>query len=185
MIPRIIHHVCLNGQKPMAEIDDKSWLRLIWDENNIPNLGIEWKHSTYAGSSNAVRLAVLNLYGGIYLDNDVEVLKPLDQLLHLPGCFFPRQKDGRINPAIIGSEAGNFFLLKIFRQHALDFKTLGADYICNLMTDRYPECIHLTGNLPTLPTHWFYPWDWTEKPDRSRITDETLTVHHWHGSWTK
>ena len=94
-IPRVIHY-CWFGRKAIPKQQEKwmeSWTRFCpdyeivrWDESNydvhkIPYISEAYNSAKYSFVSDYARLDVLYKYGGIYLDTDVEVLKPLDDLL--------------------------------------------------------------------------------------------------------
>ena len=95
MIPKKIHY-CWFGRGPKPELAERciaSWKKycpnyeiIEWDEDNFNihcNLYVEqaYEHHKYAFVTDYVRLYVLYNYGGIYMDTDVEVLKPLDEYL--------------------------------------------------------------------------------------------------------
>lgn len=95
MIPKTIHYVWL-GDKPKPKKIKKciaSWKRFCpdykiieWNEENFDinsNSFIKAAYDSqkYAFASDVIRLIVLEKYGGIYVDADVEFLKPLDDLL--------------------------------------------------------------------------------------------------------
>lgn len=95
MIPRKIHY-CWFGHGEMSELEKKcieSWKRLCpnyeiirWDEDNFDVNSIQYTQQAYnckkfAFVSDYARLDIIYRYGGIYLDTDVELLKPLDSLL--------------------------------------------------------------------------------------------------------
>ena len=120
MIPKIIHY-CWFGGKEMPELMQKciaSWKQHLpdyelhlWNEQNFdldrfPYAREAYDNKKYAFVSDVARLWALKEYGGIYLDTDVEVLRPLDDFLHLPA--FMGYEDGKLlNPAmgIIGSKS--------------------------------------------------------------------------------
>lgn len=136
MIPKIIHYVWLgNGEK--SEVVNhciESWEKILpdyqimlWDESTYdlstaPNFVKEaYQAKKWAFAADYVRLWALNKYGGIYLDTDVEVRKPLDEFLQ--NRFFietqtfwvdlnKHKKELRTNLSItvIGSEKGHPFL---------------------------------------------------------------------------
>lgn len=98
-IPKIIHY-CWFGGGPISAESQKcmeSWKKYCPDykiiEWNDQNFDIStnryaqqaYEAKKYAFVSDYVRLAVLYEYGGIYLDTDVELVRPLDELLELPG----------------------------------------------------------------------------------------------------
>lgn len=97
MIPKKIHY-CWFGGNPLPAIATKcmeSWQRFCpdyeiirWDETNCDitvNQFVEqaYEAKKWAFVSDYFRLKIVEEHGGIYLDIDVELLKPLDDLLIL------------------------------------------------------------------------------------------------------
>lgn len=185
MIPKIAHMVWL-GPKPIpemyhAEMDFLGGFGFsfyLWHEPTLHQLGLSpdnWEHSTYAASANIIRLHALHKYGGLYFDSDVEWLKDPSPLLEYEE-FIARQPDGVFCNAVMGAKAGSDWIRQQLELLS-DFRLHDAAHACHI--------IHLaeSENLTVVPTHWFYPFGHDETADRSRITDETLCVHHWDGSW--
>lgn len=99
MIPKVIHYVWLGGGKKNQRTLDciESWKKFLPDyqikEWNESNFDISFNNFTkqsydlrkYAFTSDVVRLYALYTEGGIYMDTDVEVYKPLDEFLNLEG----------------------------------------------------------------------------------------------------
>lgn len=96
MIPKIIHY-CWFGGNPLpksAEKCIKSWKKycpdyeiIEWNESNFDinsNRYVReaYENKKYAFVTDFVRLYAMYNYGGIYMDTDVEVLKPLDCFLN-------------------------------------------------------------------------------------------------------
>lgn len=88
MIPKIIHY-CWFGRNPKPEIIEKciaSWRKYCpdweireWNEDNfdittVPYMKEAYEAKKWAFVSDVVRLLVVNQFGGIYLDTDVEIL---------------------------------------------------------------------------------------------------------------
>ena len=97
MIPKLIHY-CWFGNNQMPELSCKcirSWKKhlphyqmKLWNEDSFDvnsNLYVKeaYEAKKYAFVTDYVRLYALYHYGGVYMDTDVEVLKPYDDLLHL------------------------------------------------------------------------------------------------------
>ena len=96
MIPKKIHYVWLGkGEKSeRAKHCLETWKKFLpdyeikeWNEDNFDINYNNWtKHSyenkKYAFTSDVVRLYALYNEGGIYMDTDVEVYKPLDEFLN-------------------------------------------------------------------------------------------------------
>ena len=109
-IPKTIHYCWFGG----GEMPEKwkryqeSWKRycpdyqiIEWNEKNYPIENCDFTrqaylHKKWSFVSDMARLEILYKYGGIYLDTDVELIRPLDDLLYQPG-FVGVEKWGVIN----------------------------------------------------------------------------------------
>lgn len=80
--------------------------------------------SSGAQKAGLVRLEALYRYGGIYLDSDVRMWKPLDSLVHLDG-FVIEEAPGSIIDAVIAARAGDEWLLDAI-ELAIDRLHVGA-----------------------------------------------------------
>ena len=95
MIPKTIHY-CWFGGNPLPEMAIKcieSWKKFLpdyeikqWDESNfdvnmIPYAAEAYKAKKYAFVSDFARFWILYNYGGLYFDTDVEVIKPMDNII--------------------------------------------------------------------------------------------------------
>lgn len=99
MIPKIIHYVWLGGGEKSEKIKQcmESWKRHMpdweikeWNESNFDINYNDFTHQSYekkqyAFTSDVIRLFALFTEGGIYLDTDVMVYKPLDEFLNEKG----------------------------------------------------------------------------------------------------
>ena len=94
-IPKVIHY-CWFGRNPLPEMAIKcieSWKKFLpdyeikeWNEDNFdirinPYVEEAYHMKKYAFVSDFARFWVLYNYGGIYFDVDVELLKPIDDIL--------------------------------------------------------------------------------------------------------
>lgn len=95
IIPKIIHY-CWFGRNPLPKSAKKclaSWRKYLpdfeikeWNEDNFDVNVIPYTHDAYQAKkyafvSDYARFWILYHYGGVYFDTDVEVIKPLDDLL--------------------------------------------------------------------------------------------------------
>ena len=95
MIPKIIHYCWFGrGEKPeLAKNCIASWKKFCqdfeiceWNEDNCDYLAMPFMAEAYAAKkyafvSDVMRLVVLEQYGGVYFDTDVEVLRDISPLL--------------------------------------------------------------------------------------------------------
>ena len=150
----------------------------------------------YAFAADYIRCYALYTEGGIYLDSDVEVLKPFDDLLHLP-YFIGEEQGGNIEPAIMGCEKGWDFLKGMLAYYEnrhfivgneMDMETLPL-IMSKEIRNRYkylkissPSAFTLDENvLFVFPAEYFSP----KYPNgfKCPITLNTYAVHHFAASW--
>ncbi len=106
-IPKIIHYCWVGGNpKPQAVLYCiESWRRCCpdyeireWNEENYDFFKNEYMRQAYEAEKwgfvpDYARLDIVYQHGGIYLDTDVELLRPLDELLE-NSCFFGFEDTG-------------------------------------------------------------------------------------------
>lgn len=199
MIPKILHY-CWFGGRPLCELSKKclaSWQRhcpefevMYWHEGNIdldhPFISHYIRRKQWAFVSDFVRLQKVREHGGVYLDTDFEIIRPLDSLLHL-SCFLGEEKIGRLNSGILGAEPDHPFLahcLELMRnRHDSGQPFLIAPEVCTRVYSQYPE------KVDVLPPEVFYPFNpYNEIPGNAQlmycdITGNTYAIHHWAKSW--
>lgn len=126
MIPKKIHY-CWFGGNPLPESAKKyigTWKKycpdyeiIEWNENNFDVTQNQYCKEAYEAKkwafvSDYARLKVLYDFGGIYMDTDVEVVKPLDDLLQY-NWFSGFESEKRIQTGTMGA-GFNSTIIKIF-----------------------------------------------------------------------
>lgn len=150
-IPKIIHYCWFGEGKKPKLIGDciSTWKKYLpeyniveWNENNFKVEDFNFAYKAYndrkwAFVSDYARLWALYNYGGIYLDTDMEILKPLDHLLINES--FGGLEDEKIAFGIWGCKKGNKFIGEVLKRYnSLNYD----DYKNNLFDLAIP--IHLT-----------------------------------------
>lgn len=87
------------------------WVYKLWTEDNLPKIRnrrqFEGIHS-YLGKSDILRFEILNRWGGVYVDADMECLHPLEETLCQFKFFASYENEllrpGLITNAIVGSQ---------------------------------------------------------------------------------
>ena len=117
MIPKKIHY-CWFGKNPLPEQTKQyieTWKKychdyeiIEWNEDNFDINQNQYCKEAYEAKkwafvSDYVRLKVLYDNGGIYMDTDIEVIKPLDDLLQY-NWFAGFEAEDRIQTGVIGAE---------------------------------------------------------------------------------
>lgn len=215
-IPKVIHYCWLSNDPLPDKLARciKSWSEKCPDYEiinwNFDRLGDNcpiWVRQAfdtkkYAFAADWVRAYVLYTHGGIYLDSDVEVLKPFDDLLD-NRYFLSYEHDSTetIEAAVMGAEAGLGFFKDLLSYYdgrkfikedgSLDIFPL--PYIINqICRDKYniipissPKDYITNGDsnkeLLVLPPDYFSPK--STETGKIRLTANTYTIHHFAASW--
>ena len=201
MIPKKIHYVWLGKGEKNDRIKHciESWKKYLPDyeiiEWNEDNFDIEYNDFTkkayenkkWAFVSDVVRLYALYKEGGIYMDTDVEVYKPLDEFLNEEGFSGFECKHYPVT-ATLGAVKGNPVIkLMLDYYNAIDFKMYDnwQDYITYQETntcimsnilgmlgiDREKDEIQHIKHFTIYPQSYFF------------TKDEGYTYHSFNGSW--
>ena len=207
MIPKIIHYCWFGGKKKpkLARKCIKSWGKyckgykfIEWNESNfsIDNAPLyvrqAYKSKKFAFVTDYVRLYALIKYGGIYMDTDVEVLKPLDIFLSLEA--FSGFESLMCVPTGIMASVKKFPLFEKFLQmyNKMSFydKNGNPTYITNvtLITKICKSYgLKLNNTKQTIegftlfPSDYFCPFSYETKT--LNRTKNSYTIHWFSGSW--
>jgi inositol phosphorylceramide mannosyltransferase catalytic subunit len=120
MIPRVFHHIWL-GPDPLPEEHRpliKSWKRhhpdwefRLWTEDNLPQDPIRPEIAERLRApverADILRLEILYRHGGVYVDTDLECLRPIDEALAGSDFVGVCHKPGRITNTAIAATAGH------------------------------------------------------------------------------
>lgn len=217
MIPKIIHYCWLSGDAVPKSLQEcmASWAvhlsgyeMMRWDADRFDVGSSVWvaeafANKKYAFAADYIRLYALYHYGGIYLDMDVEVLRPFDDLLDLKTMIcFENSGDRRLEVAAFGVERhspwvkacldyyeGRHFVMA---DNGFDTKVLPI-VIRDVLAERgYSLCavdgkeaafgVELTGRgIPVFPYTFFSPKSYSD--GRIYRNKNTYSVHHFSGSW--
>ena len=204
-IPKIIHY-CWFGGKPHPELIQEcisSWRKycpdyeiIQWDETNFDISSNQFVAEAYAAGkwafvSDYVRLYALFHYGGIYLDTDVELFKPLDCFLSNSAFTGFEAHDSPVT-AIMGCAKGYtlFGEMLEYYQNRSFFKDGEMDLLPNtyIITDYLVKRgIILNGKQQTISGCTVYP-EIVFCPNNilrlfNKYSRKTYCVHHFVGSW--
>lgn len=207
MIPKKIHY-CWFGGKELPKLAKKciaSWQKFLPDyeiiEWNEKNFDINestyikeiYQAKKYAFVSDYVRVKVLYKYGGIYFDTDVELIKPIDDIIE-KGAFMCFEDEDNVAPGLgMMFEPKHKFLkelldiyeqLNLFeQQNTLKPKTI-VFYTMEILK-KYGLTkgtqIQKIEGIYLYPKEYFSPKHW--RKFGTIITENTRAIHHFAGSW--
>lgn len=130
-----------------------------------------------------LRIYYLYTEGGIYLDCDMEVLRPFDNLLN-NDMFVCRENDRLIANSIIGAKEEHPLLKEYLEKVENNFKGDGElifEPAERLFTDLINGVYGRFGSTTTYSSDYFHPLD--EVTGKEKITDNTYTYHYFKRSW--
>jgi Glycosyltransferase sugar-binding region containing DXD motif len=195
LIPRTIHRVWL-GETPMPSAHERfgesfaanhpRWRMRLWRDADLASLGISDSDRRRARSaselSNLVRYEVLHRFGGIYVDTDVESLRPLAPLLRGVEAFAALEAPGRAGTAILGAVPRHPTFGRAAR---LTRQTLGVGpHSADANGPRLLSLIlEQDSGVSIFGAQHFYPYRWDELEQREESFPDAYAIHHWTLSW--
>lgn len=196
-IPKIFHRVWLTPDRPMPEqylVWAESWKRFhthwehkLWTINNLPplrNQAIFDVSQNFSLQSDIVRYEILSIYGGVYLDTDMECLAAIDPLICGHSAFAGWEDDWHVGNAILGCTAGHPFMQGMVdglaqsireRPGESPVETTGPRYLQRMAQGRT--------DISLFPARFFYPLHASKRLDPPASYPGAYAVHHWSHSW--
>jgi len=206
-IPKIIHY-CWFGRKPKPELAQKcikSWKKFCpdfeiieWNEDNfdISQAPLYVRQAYEAGRwafvTDYVRLKAMLEMGGIYMDTDVEVIKPLSPYLKHKG-FAGFEHPERVQTGLLACEK-DFPLFREFIAYYDTASFLNPDGSHDITTNvqiltrlcvekglKLDGSYQEVADFAVYPVEYFCPVDYdTEKLHKTR---KTVVIHWFASSW--
>ena len=197
MIPKIIHY-CWFGRGPLPELAQKciaSWKKYLpdyeikeWNEDNfdvniIPYTAEAYQAKKYAFVSDFARFWILYQYGGIYFDTDVEVIRPIDDIIS-KGNFMGFETDPNPGLGII-KKMLDFYVGKHFVHEAVMKNQITVVHIATQVLRenglKNVAGIQEVAGCFIYPSEYLCPINVTT--GRIHVEKNTRTIHHYAGTW--
>ena len=213
-IPKVIHYIWLGGN-PLPEKEQKclaSWKKFcpdyeikLWNEKNFDiekscdYVKEAYKNKKFAFVADYIRMFALYSEGGIYMDTDVELLKPFDDLLQYD-FFSSFENMVMVNPAIVGAKKGNIVIKTIMedyheRSFYLDKKKTKINMlpipitssvilknIFSVELNNKFQVVDFKGtSICLLPCDYYHAQDYVS--GEIVITENTRGIHRYAASW--
>lgn len=207
LIPKIIHYCWFGNNEKPKEVKAiiSNWKHILpdyeiieWNEQNFDINQYEYTKAAYmekkyAFVTDVVRLFALKEYGGIYMDTDVEVIKPLNPLL-INQAFTGCETEKMCVTGTIGAKKNNPWITLLLN-----------DYKERQFYNDHGK-VDLTTNTTRITDLTKLHYGWKEKDTNQDLKDvfiyssdylcaksyhtgkinktiNTFTIHHFSGSW--
>ncbi len=214
MIPKVIHYCWFGGNPlpPLALKCIESWKTFLpgyeikeWNESNFDVNSIAYTREAYearkyAFVSDYARFHILYHHGGLYFDTDVELIRPIDDIV-ARGAFMGCEceaKPGATAPAVapglgLGCNPGQGLYAEILGLYGglhflspdggLNLKTV-VEYTTELLAAkglREVNEVQRVAEVWVYPKEYFCPIDY--RTNVLDITENTCSIHHYAASW--
>jgi len=207
MIEKTIHYVWL-GNKEIPERYrafiahwqrlHPAWEIVKWDESNFdcesnPWIRLAIEQANYSLAADVIRSSVLLNHGGVYLDVDVELFGPLDELAEENDFFIGYEADLWFGCAVLGAKKDHKIMREAFARYCTPAikPNLNSNMLCVLNYSATVERLYgarldgeskkLQDNVRLLSADYFYPEHYITR--RTETTTKTLGVHHHASTW--
>jgi len=203
-------HYCWFGGKPLPKLTKKcikSWQKYLpdfkiieWNESNVdleecPFIKEAYENKKWAFVTDYARTKAIYEYGGIYLDTDMMIVKPLDFLMK-DTTFVGKEDTHMVNLAIWGEKNKH----SKFSKEMLDYyKKLPGLNLNDIYSNSIPRIATkllekkglnsknddsqvLDDDIHVYSREYFYPLSYNFQ--NNVFTDNTCTIHYFDASWT-
>jgi len=208
LIPKVIHY-CWFGGNPKSKLIEKcikSWKKycpdyeiIEWNEENFDINFNQYTKEAYEAKkwafvSDVARLWVLVEHGGVYMDTDCELVKPIDKFL-AHEAFSGFESPEVVPTAIMASKKGYPLFQEFLNEYEdKSFKmpdgtyneTPNVTYMTNTMTGyglRLDDSEQTIKGFTLYPAEYFCPWGCPVLSKELRPSKNTYAIHHFNASW--
>lgn len=206
MVPKIIHY-CWFGRNLKTRLIEKcihSWKKYLpgweiheWNEDNfdiseVPYVREAYVHKKWAFVSDYVRFKVLYMYGGIYFDTDVELLRVIPEEILSHEAFTGVESNKLVNPGLVFACPSGYALVNEilnayenteFNNEKLKTVNEFTTEILQLYGYKTDGKYQEIGTLAIYDKDTFCGYD--QDVEEVMITSRTVSVHHYASSWNK
>lgn len=216
MIPKVIHY-CWFGGNDLPELALRcieSWKKFCpdyeireWNESNFDVNCCDYVREAYESKkwafvSDYARFKILYENGGLYFDTDVELIKPLDDIIARGGFMGIENeanetstgKEVAVNPGLglavtAGLELYSDLVEAYHNRHfiredgSLNLKTV-VEYTTEILKKKglaNQNEIQYVAGVYIYPKEYFCPMDY--ETGNLNVTEKTYSIHHFHASW--
>jgi hypothetical protein len=210
-IPKKIHYVWLGGKD--IPYQNKVWMEswnkycpdyeiIRWDESNYDvtknkYMYEAYKSGKYAFASDYARIDVVYNNGGVYFDNDVELLANIDELLCYDSFCGLSYSSGNNTGVGFGAGFGSIRcskmlneMLDVYNNYTFikedgNFDLRNCDYYQGIVLKKYgfepKNSVQVLSGMVVFPTDVFCPMDYLG--NLTALTSHTKSIHHFDASW--
>lgn len=208
---KIIHY-CWYGTKPLSKLtlkcieswkkylpdfEIKQWNETNFDVNQCPFIKEAYEQKKWAYVADYTRFKVLEQFGGLYLDTDMEITQDISK--YLENDFFVGKEDSKMtNAAVVWTKNKEDKHIKeiinIYESYkkfnpnndiyTVSITRILSSYFKNYGFDRESDKIQIldNGSIYIYPMEYFYPLSYDHQ--HNKFTEKSCMIHHFDATWT-
>ncbi|MDF2865557.1 MAG: rfaG [Clostridia bacterium] len=207
---KIIHY-CWFGGKPLSKLTldcIESWKKYLpdfeikqWDETNFDVnqctfIKEAYEQKKWAFVADYTRFKILDEFGGLYLDTDMEITADISKHLE-KDLFLGKEDSNMINAAVVWSKYPNnthiHNILQVYENSKVFNPTgdLFDQSVPKILTKYFKEYSFksdsdevqfLNNDVYIYPMEYFYPLSYDHQSNK--FTDKSCMIHHFDATWT-
>lgn len=207
-IPKKIHYVWLGGgplpakdvgfiegwRKLNPDFEILRWTEKDVDVERYPLLRLALEEKRWVLASDVIRMIVLYEHGGVYLDTDVELIKPLAPFLKYD-AFAGWESNYWFTTAVLGAKRRSPWIGKILEhREVMVVNKIGTNVSLEMVHSPSVYAkdffelkldgktrVYGADELAVFGVEYFSPWHYMT--GEKRVTRNTVAIHHYGGSW--
>ncbi|MCL2425516.1 MAG: hypothetical protein FWD05_04170 [Oscillospiraceae bacterium] len=207
MIEKVIHYVWLGSKEVpdafAAFIENwqklhPHWEIMKWSEENYDCESNDWirlaiEQKNYSLAADVIRSSVLLNHGGVYLDTDIELVKPLDELVEENDFFIGYETDLWFGCAVLGAKKNHRIMREVYERYLTPCKKINvhSNMLCVLNFSAAIKKLYgikldgktkkIDDNAMLLATEYFFPQHYITR--EIEMTENTVAIHHYSSAW--
>jgi hypothetical protein len=173
----------------MPEFEIIEWNETNFDVNCCPYVKKAYETKKWAYVTDVARLKVIEQCGGIYIDADVQIIKPLDRFLQYR-AFTGSETNELTLTAVMGSEPGHpwiQYIMRYYENAVFDpYRLIPNTRIVTALSRPFIErqnygFTYLKDGVVIFPITYFAGYD--HQQFKPIVTEDTYSIHHFAGTW--
>lgn len=207
MIEKTIHYIWLGNRELPQEYAGyiEGWKKLHpdweikkWTEENFDCNCNSWiktalEQKRWSLASDVMRIIILINYGGVYLDSDMQLLKPLDKLVEENDFFIGYETNLWFGTAILAAKKGHKVMQEALKRYlvpcpqpisrpnmqtVLNFSAV-VKRLYNVKL--YNKTTKIGDNGTLYAMEFFFPKNYITR--KGKTTENTIGIHHYQSAW--
>jgi inositol phosphorylceramide mannosyltransferase catalytic subunit len=197
VIPKVIHQIWVGGPMPAhlrgyvetVKAVHPEWEHRLWTDSDfdgwLTNQHLfDAAHDIAPGSegqlrSDIARYEILERFGGVYLDCDMEAQHPLDGLLDVEAFAAWELDHVWVGNTVLGSVPGSRFVETLVRRLPQSVQRNAGNRPNKMTGPHFVTPIARHTPVAIYPQAWFYPYEWNQLERGAEHFPDALCVHHW------